>query len=292
MSLEVVRPGPLALIEDLGRPGFAAIGVSPSGAFDVGAFARGSALVGNGIAGAAAIEVVLGGLTVRAGHAHVVALTGAECPATLNGTPVPWGVAVGIGQGDVLALGLPASGLRSYLSVAGGIDVPPVLGSRATDLLSGLGPARLRAGDVLGVGDPGHPGPWERTPPVPPEPGNAVTGLELQLLPGPRTDWLADPGDLAGEWTVSPDSNRVGVRLAGRSLARAAAPEGEELPPEPLVRGAVQLPPSGQPVAFGPDHPTTGGYPVVAVLTEAGCDALAQCRPGDRVRLSWAGPTR
>lgn len=287
MSLEVVRPGPLALVEDLGRPGFAAVGVSPSGAFDVGAFALGASLVGNDAA-AAAIEVVLGGLVVRLRAAHVVALTGAECPVALNGAPVPWNAAFGAGQGDVLALGPPASGLRSYLSVAGGIDVPSLLGSRSTDLLSGLGPARLRAGDVLAVGAPGA-GPPERASVDPRAPGRAAT--MLQLLPGPRTDWLADPTDLAGDWTVSPDSNRVGVRLAGRALARAAAHEAEELPPEPLVRGAVQLPPSGQPVAFGPDHPTTGGYPVIGVLTEAGCDALAQCRPGDQVRFSWAGLT-
>jgi allophanate hydrolase subunit 2 len=111
----------------------------------------------------------------------------------------------------------------------------------------------------------------------------------LELLPGPRTDWLSDPATLATSWTVSPDSNRVGVRLNGPVLARAASHVGEELPSESLVRGAVQLPPSGQPVIFGPDHPTTGGYPVVAVLTEDASDRLAQCRPGDLVTLDWRG---
>jgi allophanate hydrolase subunit 2 len=110
----------------------------------------------------------------------------------------------------------------------------------------------------------------------------------LLLLPGPRTDWLADPDTLATTWTVSPDSNRVGVRLIGPVLARTGSRVAEELPSEPLVRGAVQLPPSGQPVVFGPDHPTTGGYPVVAVLTGAASDQLSQCRPGDQVLLRWA----
>lgn len=284
--IEILRPGPLALVEDAGRPGLAAVGVSASGVFDRGAFAEGARLVGNDI-GCASVEITLGGLAARVDRDHRVALTGAECPASVNGAAVSWGVPIDLAAGDELRLGLPSRGLRSYLSVAGGIDVPPVLGSRSTDLLSGLGPARLRAGDVLPVGvvDPGRDasgptlGGW-----TPAAPGSPAV---LALLPGPRTDWLSDPALLAGEWQVSPDSNRVGVRLTGPALARTGE---RELPSEPLVRGAVQVPPSGQPVVFGPDHPTTGGYPVVAVLTEASIDRLAQCRPGDIVQLAWAPP--
>jgi allophanate hydrolase subunit 2 len=169
--------------------------------------------------------------------------------------------------------------------------------------LSGLGPAKLAAGDVLPVAVP-LPGelPGEararqrHDDPIPgvlPDEARARHRREgpptLFLLPGPRRDWLADPAALAGAWVVSPDSNRVGVRLSGRSLGRAREHAGAELPAEPLVRGAVQLPPSGLPVLFGPDHPTTGGYPVVAVLTEESCDRLAQCRPGDPVVLRWRG---
>ena len=306
--IEVLKTGPLALIEDLGRPGLAAVGVSPSGAFDRAALATGAALVGND-ARAAALEVTLGGLVVRSAAPHLVVLTGAECPLTVNGRSVPWGVPLELRPADVLSLGLPGSGLRSYLSVRGGFDVPPVLGSRSTDLLSGLGPARLSAGDFIPVGLPTLPEELRDGPtPLPEElreerhEGSTPPPEELreerakrhegrtrlELLPGPRTDWLADPRSLATEWTVSPDSNRVGVRLTGTRLVRAAAFEGTELPSEPLVRGAVQLPPSGQPVLFGPDHPTTGGYPVVAVLTEASSDLLAQCRPGDRILLAWA----
>ncbi len=284
--IEILRPGPLALVEDAGRPGLAAVGVSASGVFDRGAFAEGARLVGNGV-GCAAIEVTLGGLVARVDRNHRVALTGAECPASVNGTAVAWGAVIDLTAEDELRLGLPSRGLRSYLSVAGGVDVPPVLGSRSTDLLSGLGPARLRAGDVLPVGvlDPARDAPG---PPLggwtPAAPGSPAV---LDLLPGPRTDWLSDPALLAGEWQVSPESNRVGVRLTGPALARTGE---RELPSEPLVRGAVQVPPSGQPVVFGPDHPTTGGYPVVAVLTESSIDRLAQCRPGDTVRLAWAPP--
>jgi len=314
-----VRPGPLSLVQDAGRPGLAAIGVSPSGAADRAALVAGSLLVGND-ARHAAVEVTLGGLSVRALAPLTVALTGAACPATVDGSPVAWGRRFLLGAGELLTLGLPREGLRSYLSVAGGIDVPPVLGSRSTDVLSGLGPPRLSAGMLLPVG-PMFPERDEGPAPVPgelvsaapfetrgfassaaflrtrerhevppatlPAPDDRLPTLEL--LPGPRTDWLADAGALATTWTVSPDSNRVGIRLTGTVLERSPSRVGAELPSEPLVRGAVQLPPSGQPVIFGPDHPTTGGYPVVAVLTEAASDRLAQCRPGDRISLVWSG---
>jgi len=302
MSLEVVRSGPLSLVQDAGRPGLAAVGVSASGAFDRTALARGAALVGNDPALHAAIEVTLGGLSVRAAAPVTVALTGAQCPATVDGRIVAWGRPFPLGAGELLTLGLPRTGLRSYLSAAGGIDVPPVLGSRSTDLLSGLGPPRLTPGTLLPIGDPPTVPEElreERTnrdqepPTVPEELASAATeGHEgpriLELLPGPRTDWLADADALATTWTVSPDSNRVGIRLTGAVLERPPSRVRAELPSEPLVRGAVQLPPSGQPVIFGPDHPTTGGYPVVAVLTEECSDRLAQCRPGDLVTLVWA----
>jgi len=323
MSLEVVRSGPLSLVQDAGRPGLAAIGVSPSGAFDRTAFARGAMLIGNDPALHAAIEVTLGGLSVRAVGPVTLALTGAECPATIDGRVAAWGRPFLLDTGELLTLGLPRTQLRSYLSVAGGIDVPPVLGSRSTDLLSGLGPPRVTARMVLPIGSPPmvpeelasaapQTVPEELASAAPqtvPEelvsaapqtvPEELVSAASerhegppppptLELLPGPRTDWLADAEALATSWTVSPDSNRVGIRLTGTVLERSPSRVGAELPSEPLVRGAVQLPPSGQPVVFGPDHPTTGGYPVVAVLTEESSDQLAQCRPGDLVTLVWA----
>ncbi|MEN0072558.1 MAG: allophanate hydrolase subunit 2 family protein, partial [Propionicimonas sp.] len=162
-----------------------------------------------------------------------------------------------------------------------GVGLEPEFGSRSRDVLAGLGPAPLQAGDLLPVGTGGG---WLPSAYQVPEP---VLDRTLAVLPGPRTDWLAEPGSLAGEWEVSPHSDRVGVRLVGRRLAWAGDRIGTELPSEPVVRGAVQLPPGGLPVVFGPDHPTTGGYPVVGVLTEAAGDALAQVRPGERVTLRW-----
>jgi len=150
-------------------------------------------------------------------------------------------------------------------------------GSRATDTLSGLGPRPLAAGDVLPLGEAAPPTRAVVAPLTPPAEGTVT----LEAMPGPRTDWLADPA-LDGEWTVAPDSNRVGVRLTGHAWPRART---DELPSEGVVRGSIQLPPDGRPVLFGPDHPITGGYPVVGVLTDTSCDLLAQLRPGQRVRF-------
>lgn len=293
MSVEILQPGPLALIQDAGRPGFGGVGVSPSGAFDLAAFAAASRLVGNDPGRHAGLELLLGGLVARLRAPLVLAATGAVCPISVDGHAVPWARALRVEPGQVLILGRPSFGLRSYLAVAGGLAVPQVLGSRSTDVLSGLGPAPLRTGDLLPVGQAtGTPSP----PAVPAlassarspfDPAEGASSAVLELLPGPRTDWLADPSALATTWLVSPDSNRIGVRLSGASVRRAGVRAGTELASEPLLRGAVQLPPSGMPVIFGPDHPTTGGYPVVAVLDAASNDRLAQLRPGDSVGMRW-----
>ena len=275
-ELVVVRPGPLTLVQDTGRPGYAAMGVGRSGAFDVGAYELGRRLLDNP-PGTAALEVLLGGLTVRATAATRAVITGGLVQATAGGRPVGYGEPFYLMPGDELALGHCSRGIRAYVSFAGGIDVPLVLGSRSTDTLSGIGPRPLAGGDVLPLGPAAPPARMPVAPLTPPADG-VVT---LDALPGPRTDWLADPR-LSGEWTVGPDSNRVGVRLTGRFWERAIT---DEVPSEGVVTGAVQLPPDGRPVIFGPDHPTTGGYPVVGVLTDASCDLLAQLRPGQRVRF-------
>lgn len=287
LALAVVRTGPLVLVEDLGRPGLAAVGVPRSGAADPAALVRANRLVGNA-ASAAGLEVLLGGLVVRFGGSTAFALTGAEPDAHLDGVPVPHGVAVRAPAGATLALGVPARGLRTWLAVRGGLDAAPVLGSRAHDQLSGLGPAPVRAGDVLAYGTcfdglpvPPAPGP---APPAPARrgPGRAVL---LAATTGPRLGHLAPAAQDAlwhRTWTVAPESNRVAVRLDGDPLALAGL---GELPSEGLVPGAVQVPHDGRPVVFGADHPVTGGYPVVAVLTPQACARAAQLRPGERVRL-------
>ncbi|SED81852.1 biotin-dependent carboxylase uncharacterized domain-containing protein [Amycolatopsis tolypomycina] len=276
-SLEVLDPGRLALVEDLGRPGYAHLGVAPSGALDTASLRLANRLVGNAEA-AAGIETLLGGLSVRFTAAVTAAVTGPAVDVRIDGRPVGSHAPLAVRAGQTLTLGTPPVGLRCYLAVSGGIAVEPVLGSRSRDVLSGIGPPPLETGDVLPLGNPGIPIGADVVVPAP-APGELVVPVTL----GPRDDWFADPaGGLAAGWTVTAESNRVGLRLDGTPLRRAV--EGE-LPSEGVVTGAIQVPPSGLPVVFLADHPTTGGYPVAAVVKTAALSALAQARPGTRIRF-------
>jgi biotin-dependent carboxylase-like uncharacterized protein len=278
--LTVVAPGPRATVQDRGRPGFAAVGVPASGAADRRAHDLANRLVGNAPS-AATVEATAGGLRVRAERTVLVAVTGAEVPVDVDGRPAPRNAPVVVVAGSVLGLGVPARGLRAYLAVRGGVAVPPVLGSRSTDALSGLGPPPLAAGDRLPVGDLAAGQPFVDVAPVAPVPDRPV----LRVLPGPRRDWLAPDAWTAlreAAWTVTADSDRVGLRLAGPRLLRARE---DELPSEGLVPGAVQVPPDGAPVLFLADHPVTGGYPVLAVVVTDDLPLAAQLRPGDGLRF-------
>jgi biotin-dependent carboxylase-like uncharacterized protein len=280
--IEIVRPGPLTTVQDLGRPGWAGLGVSPSGAADLGALGLANRLVGNPES-AAGLEVTLGGLVARFDAAAIVALTGAPCPVRVADRPGAVNGPVTVRAGEHLVLGAPKRGLRTYLAVRGGIDVAPVFGSRSTDLLSGLGPEPVRPGTRLPVGDAAVGLPTVDQAPV----AGLPDDLELRVLAGPRDDWVtADAVRRLATVTyeVSPRSNRVGVRLEGPPLTRARQ---DELPPEGIVRGAVQVPPDGKPVLFLADHPVTGGYPVIGVVEPADTDLLGQARPGQRVSLRW-----
>ncbi|WP_336084588.1 biotin-dependent carboxyltransferase family protein [Nocardia sp. SSK8] len=281
MLIFIERVGPLATIQDLGRPGWFDSGVGQAGAADRAALRLANRLVGNP-EDLAAIEVLLGGLALRADGHLTVAITGAPAPATVDGTPVGHASVLELDEGKVLRLGLTTSGLRSYVAVRGGIDVPKVLGSRSRDTLSGIGPDPLRAGRQLPVGPPPRTLPTVEFAPVPVPPEL----LTVRALPGPRADWFTDPAHLFdGSWTVSTDTDRVGARLdraEGPPLVRAIT---GELPAEGVALGSVQVPPSGQPVVFLADHPITGGYPVIAVVLDADVDRVAQARPGDRLRF-------
>ena len=281
-AVEVLATGPLSTVQDLGRPGYAELGVSPSGACDRGALALANRLAGNP-ENAAGIEITFGGLEIRPAAAPViVVLAGAPAPVTIDGRPVALYEPVWVRTGQVLAVGRPVAGLRSYFAVRGGIGVPAVLGSRSTDVLSGIGPAVLSAGDRLPLGEPDRPVP-PRPVAVPAiAPGNEVS---VRVVPGPRLDWFAPDalGRLTGTgWGVTEHSNRIGVRLDGPALSRV---RDDELPSEGIVRGAIQVPPSGEPLVFLADHPTTGGYPVIAVVATADLDVLGQLRPGQLLRL-------
>jgi biotin-dependent carboxylase-like uncharacterized protein len=272
----VLDTGPLATVQDAGRPGQAALGIGRSGAYDRASFRLANRLVGNHET-AAALEVTFGGLSLRAESDLVFAITGAACAG------VPLNAPATLRSGQTLRLGIPRSGLRTYVAVRGGVDVEPVLGSRSTDLLSGLGPSPLTAGDVLTTGKEHGPMPGVDLAPVADPAAGQVT---VRLLPGPRRDWFTDAGwvSLTSQtYTVNSESNRIGVRLDGAPLERA---RDGELPSEGMEVGALQIPPSGQPVLFLADHPVTGGYPVIAYVADPDLDACAQLRPGQPVRFT------
>jgi biotin-dependent carboxylase-like uncharacterized protein len=314
-SIQVTRPGALTTIQDCGRPGYAHLGVPRSGALDAPAHHRANKLVGSP-PGAPVLETTLTGVAVTARAAVTVAVTGAHAAVRLDGRPVGLGTAVAMAAGQTLDVGPARPGIRSYVAFSGGLRVPPVLGSASTDLLSGLGPARLAAGDVLTLGDAaaplggaavpgggaavpgggaaapdggaaargGTPAPAGSPPRCPqagvPAAPVPVERAELLIHLGPRDDWLSAAGLAAlrdGAWTVSPHSNRVALRLAGAAPPRRRS---GELPSEGLVAGAIEALPDGQLVVFLADHPTTGGYPVIAVLDPGALPVCAQARPG------------
>lgn len=285
--IEVLDPGPLATVQDLGRGGHRALGVCASGAADQAAHRLANRLVGNDPA-AATIEITLGGLWIRARDAVTVALTGARCSLGAS-IPLAWATPVSLVPGTTLRLGTPAGGLRSYLAVRGGIDVPPVLGSRSTDTLSGLGPQPLAAGDRLDIGTATTGPPSEIPTDLTAAAGGPGSTRAVTALPGPRRDLFGDAGWqslTSARWQVDATSNRIGLRLSGPQLRRAPGPE---LPSEPTLPGAVQVPGNGLPIILGPDAPVTGGYPVIAVVAAGDLDALAQLRPGDTLRLTAPG---
>lgn len=285
--IEILHPGLLATVQDLGRPGLAALGVGASGAADRGSLRLANRLVGNR-EGAAALELTYGGLRARLDRSAVVALTGAPCAVTVGGRMASMNGPIEVRAGQELVVGPPSEGLRTYVAVRGGIDVPPVLGARSTDTLSRIGPPVLAPGVRLPFADEAL-----AFPNVDLAPQRSLTGdVTLTLLTGPRDDWFHPeaPAILCSTpYHVTSDSNRIGARLDGPALPRAIH---HELPPEGMVRGALQVPPGGRPILFLADHPVTGGYPVIAVVVDADLDRAAQLRPGDRVRfrLAHRGP--
>ena len=279
--IRVLDPGLLTTVQDLGRPGFAHLGVARSGAADRISLRRANRMLGNA-AGAAALEVTVRGPQLRFLESARIAVTGAPMSLQLDGLSVPFDAALEVRAGQTLQVGRAPLGARAYLAVVGGLDVRKTLGSCATDLLSGLGPRPLRAGDELRIGG-------ERGWPVSPDAAvEIVREPVLRIDPGPRAD---DFDALALEqltqtaFAVSPDSNRIGVRLKGAPLrcrlAQARASEG-------ISHGAIQVPANGQPLIFLADHPTTGGYPVIAVLRPESVARAAQLVAGQRVRFRLA----
>lgn len=293
-AIEIVNPGLQTLVQDEGRHGKAGLGISSSGALDIPAMHAANRLVGNPSA-APVLENLLGQLQLRSHGPSTVAITGAQLSMTLHSAQGrSWSVAthtpIALNDGDVLQLHTPSAGVRSYVAVRGGWHIAPVLDSCASDTLAQIGPAPLQAGQRIAVGGALA---RQRLSAVQlhdggaafelPRPGDEVV---LDVVLGPRTDWFSVQALVTlseQAWSVTPQSNRVGIRLQGaQPLERV---RHDELPSEGTVAGAIQVPINGQPVVFLADHPLTGGYPVIGAIAHYHLPLAAQIPVGCRVRF-------
>ncbi len=292
--LRMHNPGPLTELQDRGRKGYAALGVSPSGCFDRMSAARANHAVGND-ENAPLLEILLGGVTVEACAPVSLIVTGTDSRITITNGHGARGsytnTVIELLPGDFLTLDMADYGLRSYLAIRGGFDVQEVLGSASTDRLSGIGPAPIAPGDLLygsgyWIADHSWYPHLRQIPPL----WKRVAQEELQVILGPRNDWFSEESVRAffsQIFTVSSQSDRIGLRMIPAETPISRHPDfaAAELASEGMVRGSIQIPPNGEPVVFGPDHPTTGGYPVIAVLTRKSSDRCAQLAPGKTVRF-------
>lgn len=278
--IEVLRSGPLTTVQDLGRPGHAHLGVGRSGAVDRPSLRLANRLVGNP-EGAPSLELTFGGFALRATESVAIALTGAPCSVKVGGRARDMFSPVAVSAGEVVEIGMPSRGVRTYVAFHGGLVTDLALGSASTDLLSHLGPEVVRDGDRLEVGVGVGEVPAIDLAPV----RQLADEPVLRVVPGPRADWFSPEAmeQLARDrFEVTSSSDRIGVRLDGPVLARSRT---DELPSEGMVEGAVQVPPDGHPVIFLADHPVTGGYPVIAVVHPDDIAVAAQLRPGQPVRF-------
>lgn len=285
-DLVIVEPGPLTTVQDLGRPGYQRVGIPPSGPLDRAAFVVANRLVGNPD-GAAGLELTLKGPRLEVRRECAVAVTGAEMGSQVNGREVPTWTVVRVRPGDVLSFGMARSGCRAYLAVAGGIDVPPALGSRATYLrgrLGGLEGRALQKGDALPIGASRLvPGRVEgrtvapsRRPAYPPE-------IDCRVILGPQDDRFTPEGIrafLEGPYEVTPQADRMGYRLKGPVIQHA---RGHDIISDGIPLGGVQVPGEGQPIVLLVDRQTTGGYTKIATVISVDVGRISQTKPGHRV---------
>lgn len=290
--LRIVEPGPLVTVQDRGRPGWQRIGVTPAGAIDPISFAASNALVGNPLDAAALEFTLIGGVYAAEDGPLRVAVVGAVFPVAVDGAPIAPLTSFVLQPGQKLRIGSAsagaAGGARGYLAVRGGIETPPVLGSRSTHVRSGFGGLEgraLKAGDRLPVAF------------------TAIEGAELKLDPallptaparmrvilGPQDDYFTPAGIetfLSADFTVSTDADRMGYRLAGPVVEHL---DGFNIVSDGVGIGAIQVPGNGQPIVLLADRQSTGGYPKIAGVISVDLAFLAQKRPGETVRFEQIG---
>jgi antagonist of KipI len=289
VTLEVIKPGLLTTVQDLGRRGYERFGVPVAGAMDGYALRGANGLVGNPW-DAAGLEVTLIGPQLRATDNCLIAVTGGDLGLRVAGRKMPPWTALYVRRGWTVSFDGRGSGCRAYLAIAGGIAVPPVMGSRATYLRGGFGGYQgraLRAGDVLPVGEPAcslvDRAGWQLPEGVRPRYSDAPT---VEVILGPQDDHFTEEGVatfLSSEYAVGTTSDRMGYRLQGPTVAHKAS---ADVVSDGIVLGAVQVPADGRPIVMMADRQTTGGYTKIAVVVSADIPLLAQCLPGSsRVRF-------
>lgn len=287
--LEVVSVGGQLLYQDHGRPGLLDMGVAASGAADPLSMHTANYNVGNPDK-RAVLEIAGGGVELKSHMTGVLAISGAKGEVTVTQEDGLYfypehGHAFAVDPGDTISIGWFEQGMRAYVAIRGGIAAKRILGSLATDTLANVGPAPLTVGDKIYADNPSLAGAVADAPRT----GTLIepdTVVKLRITLGPRTDWFTDEAiaTLTEQiWTVSNQSDRVGIRLEGeKSLERCVT---RELPSEGAVTGAIQVPSNGQPVIFLPDHPLTGGYPVIGALIREDLDVSGQLTPGTRIQF-------
>ena len=297
-TFEVIEPGIFTTIQDLGRKGYFASGIPPSGAMDRFALCMGNLIVKNPLE-EAGIEMTAIGMKLRLLQDAVIALTGAHFEGKQNGNTVPLWETVFLREGDILSFGKPSGGWRGYIAVAGGIDVPPVLGSKSTYTLGGLGGIRgriLKKGDLIEVGPSRFPlealkGRHVKASVLPEEGAEK----ELRVILGPQDDHVKEESIevfLNSPYQVSIRSNRVGYRFEGpqfffkeRAQSRDAGLDPSNIVDDGNAIGAIQIPAGKEPICLGPDGVSMGGYVKIACLIKADMDRMAQLKPMDSVRF-------
>ncbi|MBE7062397.1 MAG: biotin-dependent carboxyltransferase family protein [Clostridia bacterium] len=286
MKMTVLSPGPLSTVQDEGRFGFMSTGFSPGGAMDTYSMRIANILVGNA-PGDGVIEMTMLGMSVSFSCTAVIALTGADMEPAINGTPVAMYTAAEVHAGDILSMKMARSGMRSYLAVAGGFDLPYAMGSMSTNLKCGLGGfsgRKLQSGDEIPLRQSfslAHLGNRKT------EPENVYPdGIGIRVILGPQEDYFTDKGIetfLNTTYTVSEKSDRMGVRLDGDSIENK---NGVDILSDGIATGAVQIPASGTPIIMMADRQTTGGYAKIANVISADLPKMAQARPGTRIRFT------
>ncbi len=284
MALEVLEGGMLTTVQDLGRYGYQRYGVPVAGAMDPFALQAANALVGNSL-DKAVLEITITGPILRATESCLIAVTGADLSFRVNGRPLPSWMAVFVRRGWIIEFGERKSGCRAYLAVAGGIDVPSIMGSESTYLRGGFGGFQGRAlkeGDLIPLGQTalhlpnlaGRAFPSDRIPEYSDTP-------EVRVVLGPQDDYFTEEGIaafLSSEYKVGPASDRMGYRLQGPEIAHQGR---ADIISDGIALGSVQVPADKQPIVMMADRQTTGGYPKIATVISADIPLLAQCLPGD-----------